>query len=194
MYEIYEKQRAHIDTESTEAVKQALEYAKIRAEGAIEAAVNRQEVLHRVTHNYFKRGYHLIDKYNGRIGQYRNENAYVKRLARQMKRPYVQVDISGYAAWYANVAKVIFPKAAKYAPLYAEFLLLAEDGPEFDYQNRPTKPTIRKRKCTHVTAFDLYTPSLNNDGGKKHPLIYAWMQRAETDPEWRALLMGNFGR
>jgi hypothetical protein len=99
-------------------------------------------------------------------------SAYINRLAKQLKRPYV------YAGRYGH--ELTIEKKAYTRPLYAHLLLIAVEKPEYgDWDAVRDKPVYYVQNGSRI-AFHFQTEG-------EH-LLTDWFKQAECDPEFRKAL------
>lgn len=128
MLAVFDDLRRELNEKARRVTDEAFEHAKSRSYAAVQQATRDIERVHTVTESYRTLGYHKSEGWNGfYIGKYRNETAYVRALARSMKRPYVRVLMYGWRA----VLSV--PRQKRFGRLWVKALLATGGVTEFGY-------------------------------------------------------------
>jgi hypothetical protein len=193
MYPTLNEQRSHVLRNAKKWSLDATQEAARRVERVQASAAEDLKRINERAENYIRRGYDLIEPSTPEhdFGEFRTGTAFVKALAKDMKRGYVRVEMRpliqytvGAGARRHHHATITCPLARKYAPLYASFLLLKCDD-DAPYATRYDYNTITRMKLSTVVRF-----CLTGTDTEHHPLALHWIQNAEVDPDWRKILVG----
>lgn len=177
MVPLYEKLRTEVLADAKDRIDNAMTYAQRQVEGATQWQQEKIKRLSDVTEDYIKRGYLLINNTDWGgfyVGNFHSRTAYIREIAKQMKRPFVFVEHSGHSVKYS------FPKAKKYFPLYSMLTLMTNNNLE-----TPERPRVVQ--YSDITSRVIYRVSYHYSVNR-NDILEAWKHEAEHNPEWRKLL------
>jgi hypothetical protein len=148
---------------------------------AADRHTSARELLDKVTEDYIRRGYLYLDKnnYNGlNLGGHNTQSAYVRKLAKDMKRHFI------FVSEYNHQAKIIVPKRVKLAPIVAPLLLLAKPN------SYGTNLAVSLSDYRSVWMFNMFGEYDRNcyANSTQHPAYKYWLNELDTNTEWRALI------
>lgn len=177
MVPYYETLREGVLEETKRSIASAMNYAKDVVSNTTDREHRQLQRLSKITEDYIKRGYLLIpaSQWNSLgVGGHRTQTGYIKKIAKEMKRPFVYVELRG------NIAGFSFPTSKKYFPLHAMLSLMQNN-------NEATPERPRVVQSTDITSRVIYTVryhfSVNGND-----ILEAWQHEAAHNPEWRKLL------
>lgn len=177
MVPYYEQLREGVLEETKKSIKSAMGWASNVVSNTTEREHRQLQRLSKVTEDYIRLGYLLIpaSEWNSLgVGGHRRQTGYIRKVAKEMKRPFVFVELHGKAARFN------FPTSKKYFPLYATLALMQNN-------NEATPERPRVVQSTDITSRVIYTVqyhfSVNGND-----IFEAWQHEAAHNPEWRKLL------
>lgn len=182
MYPVYEATRSRLADEAKARTAASFESARAQAKSSTEVWTYQTAELTRITEDYMRRGYLRYDNFTrrwGGAGDYHRVSAYIRQLAKEMKRPFITVAVDGYFS-----AQI--PNRKYLAPITAPLIMLC-DMQIGEY-------TLSQQKASDHTTFTAHanTPyRADRPEAAELPHIKRWIERIDTDPVWRAAMRAN---
>lgn len=183
MIETYEKQREHLAREQRTKVQNITNELHNRISNTINHYTHKQKLLAEIAEDYYKRGYFLF-RNEHYVGEFKTARSFVVQLAKDMRRPWVEVtrDIREWTyGMHMGVSRIRVPSAKKYCLLTGQLDMLLSNQPKDMPSNN--EEMIQKTEFYDHVVFTLYGVR-----GSPHFMIKEWMTQAETNPDWIALL------
>lgn len=204
MFQLYETQRKALGDELQNAVATATMQAKHSIESSTKWHIEKMGYLSQVTEEYAKLGYLDYNKHRWRqCGEFKNAHSYIRRLAKEMKRPFIVLNIEHCSQAYnqenqkyvgTRWASISMPNTLKLAPLYAHLEIVCQEHAAV----RPVAPGLqivtRDSKVSSRRTYNFRTtgPEYGEWGSVPeapvHPLVTYFQQQVMTDPVVRRLL------
>ena len=181
MFAILERERALVRSNTQHAAERATEQAKSVVLHAFACRDDQLRAIETVTENFVRLGYHLRDgTWQRPFGSFKSQAAYVRQLAREMKRPYVKVVAS------SGQFSVSVPNARCYDILVARLALLV--GVKDDICQ-----IVRGSETTRMTFWAARQGPWSVERSAEFGLRCRehsswWMEQAATNPSWRRAL------
>ena len=181
MFAILERERALVRSNTQHAAERATEQAKSVVLHAFAYRDDQLRAIETVTENFVRLGYHLSDgTWQRPFGSFKSPAAYVRQLAREMKRPYVKV-IAGNGQFTVSV-----PNARCYGILVARLALLAGVKDDICQIVRGSETTRMTFWANRVAPWSLERSVEFGTRCTQHAAW--WMEQAATNPSWRRAL------
>lgn len=181
MYQTFEELRSQVNKVAETQIKSVLDETSRRVEGISKWGLLQVGRCHQITENYIERGYHSYANVDYGFGDYRRGTAYIRELAREMRRQLVVVND------YTYQVNIWVPRTRAFAHVIAKWTLAADSTdtyPMFD-QDRKERHAIhvfRQSKNVRLMVTRHYT---NQTSAAENPLVTWTMDMLHNDPAIR---------
>jgi hypothetical protein len=181
MFAILERERALVRAKTQNEADMAMERAKSIVQSSFEHRDRQLQSLEMLTEGFVQRGYDLHDgKWRPSFGSFYSASAYVRQLAREMKRPYVKVTAC------PGRFSISVPNARRYDILVARLALLAGVNDDTCQVMRSSEATRMTFWVNCVGPWSVERAHMYQKRCKEHSDW--WMHEAATNPAWRRAL------